>query len=226
MVDADSLLDPRALLDVARPFADEPGRVVAAGGVVRVGERLARPARPGDRPPDAARVAGPDPGRGVPARVPHRPGRLVAPRRAADHLGCLRHLPQGRAARGGRPLHGLHRRGRRARRAHPPDPGGPGPRRGRGLRAGAGGLDRGARGPRGAAQAAAALAPWPHRDLRPPPGDDVPSPVRRDRHGDDAVVPALRAAGAGLRGLRAGLLRGAGGGPGRSSTPSCPSGTS
>jgi cellulose synthase/poly-beta-1,6-N-acetylglucosamine synthase-like glycosyltransferase len=36
MVDADSLLDPRALLDVTRPFADDPGRVVAAGGVVRV----------------------------------------------------------------------------------------------------------------------------------------------------------------------------------------------
>lgn len=36
MVDADSLLDPDALLNVARPFADDPGRVVAAGGVVRV----------------------------------------------------------------------------------------------------------------------------------------------------------------------------------------------
>jgi cellulose synthase/poly-beta-1,6-N-acetylglucosamine synthase-like glycosyltransferase len=36
MVDADSLLDPRALLDVSRPFADDPGRVVATGGVVRV----------------------------------------------------------------------------------------------------------------------------------------------------------------------------------------------
>jgi cellulose synthase/poly-beta-1,6-N-acetylglucosamine synthase-like glycosyltransferase len=44
MVDADSLLDPRALLDVARPFADDPGRVVAAGGVVRVanGSRVER----------------------------------------------------------------------------------------------------------------------------------------------------------------------------------------
>jgi cellulose synthase/poly-beta-1,6-N-acetylglucosamine synthase-like glycosyltransferase len=36
MVDADSLLDPDALLNVARPFADDPGHVVAAGGVVRV----------------------------------------------------------------------------------------------------------------------------------------------------------------------------------------------
>ena len=44
MVDADSLLDPQALLNVARPFADDPGGVVAAGGVVRVanGARVAR----------------------------------------------------------------------------------------------------------------------------------------------------------------------------------------
>jgi cellulose synthase/poly-beta-1,6-N-acetylglucosamine synthase-like glycosyltransferase len=36
MVDADSLLDPEALLYVTRPFADDPVHVVAAGGVVRV----------------------------------------------------------------------------------------------------------------------------------------------------------------------------------------------
>ena len=36
MVDADSLLDPDALLHVSRPFADDPERVVASGGVVRV----------------------------------------------------------------------------------------------------------------------------------------------------------------------------------------------
>ena len=44
MVDADSLLDPQALLNVARPFADDPGRVVAVGGVVRVanGSRVDR----------------------------------------------------------------------------------------------------------------------------------------------------------------------------------------
>ncbi|PVG83336.1 glycosyltransferase [Nocardioides gansuensis] len=44
MVDADSLLDPTALLHVARPFADNPGRVVAAGGVIRVanGSRVER----------------------------------------------------------------------------------------------------------------------------------------------------------------------------------------
>ncbi len=44
MVDADSLLDPQALLNVARPFADHPGGVVAVGGVVRVanGSRVDR----------------------------------------------------------------------------------------------------------------------------------------------------------------------------------------
>lgn len=36
MVDADSLLEPDALLHVTRPFADDPSHVIAAGGVVRV----------------------------------------------------------------------------------------------------------------------------------------------------------------------------------------------
>jgi cellulose synthase/poly-beta-1,6-N-acetylglucosamine synthase-like glycosyltransferase len=35
MVDADSLLEPDALLTVAKPFTDDPERVVATGGVVR-----------------------------------------------------------------------------------------------------------------------------------------------------------------------------------------------
>lgn len=35
MVDADSILDPDALLVVAKPFADDPERVVATGGVIR-----------------------------------------------------------------------------------------------------------------------------------------------------------------------------------------------
>ncbi|NIJ10849.1 cellulose synthase/poly-beta-1,6-N-acetylglucosamine synthase-like glycosyltransferase [Saccharomonospora amisosensis] len=36
MVDADGILDPRALLWAAKPFADDPLRVVATGGVVRL----------------------------------------------------------------------------------------------------------------------------------------------------------------------------------------------
>jgi cellulose synthase/poly-beta-1,6-N-acetylglucosamine synthase-like glycosyltransferase len=36
MVDADSILDPQALLTVAKPFVDDPLRTAAAGGVVRV----------------------------------------------------------------------------------------------------------------------------------------------------------------------------------------------
>jgi cellulose synthase/poly-beta-1,6-N-acetylglucosamine synthase-like glycosyltransferase len=35
-VDADSILDPESLLVVSKPFADDPARVVATGGVVRV----------------------------------------------------------------------------------------------------------------------------------------------------------------------------------------------
>jgi cellulose synthase/poly-beta-1,6-N-acetylglucosamine synthase-like glycosyltransferase len=35
MVDADSLLDPDALLTVSKPFADDPLRVIATGGVIR-----------------------------------------------------------------------------------------------------------------------------------------------------------------------------------------------
>ena len=36
MVDADSILDPDALLHVSQPFADDPERVLASGGVVRI----------------------------------------------------------------------------------------------------------------------------------------------------------------------------------------------
>jgi len=36
MVDADSVLDPDALLSLAKPFGDDPLRVVACGGVVRI----------------------------------------------------------------------------------------------------------------------------------------------------------------------------------------------
>lgn len=44
MVDADSLLDPEALLHVSRPFADDPEHVVASGGVIRIanGSRVSK----------------------------------------------------------------------------------------------------------------------------------------------------------------------------------------
>lgn len=44
MVDADSLLEPEALVQVARPFVEDPGNVVASGGVIRAanGARVAR----------------------------------------------------------------------------------------------------------------------------------------------------------------------------------------
>ncbi|SFS06690.1 Glycosyltransferase, catalytic subunit of cellulose synthase and poly-beta-1,6-N-acetylglucosamine synthase [Agrococcus baldri] len=36
MVDADSILEPDALLSVSKPFADDPDRVVATGGAIRI----------------------------------------------------------------------------------------------------------------------------------------------------------------------------------------------
>jgi cellulose synthase/poly-beta-1,6-N-acetylglucosamine synthase-like glycosyltransferase len=44
MVDADSILEKQALLSVAKPFVDDPQRVVATGGVIRVanGSRVYR----------------------------------------------------------------------------------------------------------------------------------------------------------------------------------------
>ena len=164
MVDADSLLDPDALLHVSRPFADDPDRVLASGGVVRVanGSQISRGRV--DPGPDAAPVAAADPGGGVPPRVPRRPHRLVAARRAADHLRGVRRVPQGRAARARRPGHRLHRRGRRAGGPAAPLDRRPRRRRPGGLRGRAGGLDGGAGGPGGAPQAAPPLAPRPHRD--------------------------------------------------------------
>ena len=143
-------------------------------------QRLARRPRPGHRRPDAARLAGPDPGRGVPPRVPDRPRRLVADGRAADHLRRVRHLPQGCAARAwaGWPPTASARTpswwsastgcsatsGATAGSCSSPEPvawtEAPG-------------------GPRGAAQAAAPLAPRPDRDPRPARPDDVPPALRR-----------------------------------------------
>ena len=52
-VDADSLLDTDALLLVSKPFADDPVRVVATGGVVRAVNGCRWPGRAGRRRPDA-----------------------------------------------------------------------------------------------------------------------------------------------------------------------------
>lgn len=41
MVDADSILDAGALLTVAKPFSDDPTRVVATGGVIRIANECA-----------------------------------------------------------------------------------------------------------------------------------------------------------------------------------------
>ena len=168
MVDADSLLDPDSLLHVSRPFADDPDRVVAAGGVVRVAERLdilrgrvthyGCPHRgwPGSRSSStsvrswSAAPAGPRPG-------------------AADHLRRLRRLPRGRRCResaGWRPT--ASARTPSWSSACTAGWGTPVRRSGR-LRRRAGRLDRGARGPAVAPQAATPLAPRAHRDPQPAP---------------------------------------------------------
>ncbi len=70
MVDADSILDPDALLVVAKPFADDPRRTVATAGVIRAVRWLQGHRRPCRRRADAATHARPHSGGRVPARVP------------------------------------------------------------------------------------------------------------------------------------------------------------
>ena len=100
MVDADSLLDPDALLAVAKPFADDPLRVAATGGVIRPVNGcavLAGRVVEVRMPPGCG---GPHPGGGVPACLPPRPhGVVAAGRPAADQRG-LRALPARPRGRG------------------------------------------------------------------------------------------------------------------------------
>ena len=104
-------------------------------------------------------LARPDPGRGVPARLPARPHRLVAVRGAHPHQRRLRPVPSRRRGRGRRPGPRQHRRGLRAGHAHPPPPARRAPRLPRRVRPRAGLVDRGARHRAGAAQPAPPLAP-------------------------------------------------------------------
>ena len=114
-VDADSLLEPEALVTIVRPFIERPDRTIAAGGDHPRRQRLrghAR-ARDQDRAPEA--VAADVPDRRVPARVHRRAHRLEHDQLAADHLGRVRDLPQGRRDRRRRVRDRLDRRGLRAR---------------------------------------------------------------------------------------------------------------
>ena len=108
VTDADSILDPDALTVMMRPVQEDPERVIAVGGTVRVANssrveagRVVEPRMPVGPP-------GPLPGRRVSARVPVRPRRLGRARGALHRLGRLRALPP-RCRRGGRRLLGRHR---------------------------------------------------------------------------------------------------------------------
>ncbi len=96
----------------------------AAGGCHRRGDpgrqRLPGGGRPSGRGGHAAGVAGPDPGRGVPARLPDRSHRLVPGRRPDDRVGRVRAVPSRRRGRGRWPGRRLHRRGLRAGHQDPP----------------------------------------------------------------------------------------------------------
>ena len=121
-VDADAILEPDALLRVAKPLLDDPDLVVATGGIVRIANgctvedgRVTEVRLPHEPAGDAA-------GRRVLPRVPGRARRVEPAARAADHLRRVRPLPaldrRGRRRLG--PHHG--RRGHGARGAHAPPP--------------------------------------------------------------------------------------------------------
>ena len=164
MVDADSLLDPDALLHVSRPFADDPDQVVAAGGVIRVA--------------NGSTVAE---GRVTDVRMPRT---WLARVQVVEYLRAFMIGRAGWSATGALLIisgaFGIFRKdvlatvGGMATDCIGEDAelvvriyrwlGEERHRRQGRLRLRAGRLDRGARGPRGPAQAAAPLAPRPRRD--------------------------------------------------------------
>ena len=160
-VDADSLLEPEALVTVVRPFIERPDRTIAAAGIIRIanGCEVTRGHVTKVGLPRA--VAADVPDRRVPARLHRGAHRLEPGQLAADRLGRLRDLPQGRRDRRRRLRHRHDRRGLRADRPHAPADAraqAPVPHR---VRAGPGLLDGGARQPRPARRPARPLAPRP-----------------------------------------------------------------
>ena len=122
IVDADSILDPDALLVVTKPFADDPVRVVATGGMVRVANGCSVVAGRVTtvRMPSSwlARIQVVEYLRGVPAR----PDRVVQAGCADPDQRGVRGLQARRPRRGGRPARGQPRRGLRTRHAPAQEP--------------------------------------------------------------------------------------------------------
>ncbi|MCW2928792.1 MAG: glycosyltransferase family 2 protein [Thermoleophilia bacterium] len=122
VIDADSVLDASALATSARPFVDDPDRVVAVGGIVRIINDcvVERGFVQEVRLPRAhlARIQVMEYLR----RLPRRTQRLEPDQRAAHHQRRLRRVPARRRG-GGRWLRPTHaRRGHGADRPHAPPP--------------------------------------------------------------------------------------------------------
>jgi cellulose synthase/poly-beta-1,6-N-acetylglucosamine synthase-like glycosyltransferase len=97
VVDCDSLIDRDALLNMAKPFLEDPERTIAVGGTVRsvndCGERLRCGARHGAEDYHIVVVARQFPGCRIPACVFRRPCRLQPGQRVDDYFGRLGHVP-------------------------------------------------------------------------------------------------------------------------------------
>ena len=91
LIDADTLIEPDAMVKMARPFLDRED-VLAVGGTIRIANECevvagrvvrTRASKPRRR----------FPGRRVSARLPLRPARLEPRGRESHHFGRIRHVP-------------------------------------------------------------------------------------------------------------------------------------
>lgn len=109
-VDADSLLDHDSLLQVMRPFIEEPEEMVAVGAHLHR-ERLHSESRAGGGRGAARAAAAAAPEHRIHPRLPYRAPGVEPLGRDAHHLRCVRFVPAQRR-RAGRRLQPRHR-GRR-----------------------------------------------------------------------------------------------------------------
>ena len=211
-VDADAIIEPEALLRVAKPLLDDPDLVVATGGIVRIANGCTvEDGRVTEVRLPSSRLATLQVVEYFRAFLVGRVGwsQLHALLIISGAFGLFR-----RSTRRGRRRLGPHhgRRGHGARGADAP----PHARAGQGLpravRARPGVLDRGARDAEGPVAAAPALAARARRDAVAAQEDDAEPEVRRARDARDAVlhrVRAARAAAGAARVRRAARLVGA-----------------
>ena len=114
--DADTLIEPDALLRLARPFLFDQ-KIAAVGGTIRVvNSCTVEDGRVTEARVDRRWLAGRADGR-VPARLPVRPPRLEPARRQPHHLGRVRPVPPRLPHRDSRLRHQHGHRGLRAHRA-------------------------------------------------------------------------------------------------------------